>query len=279
MPVLDTKGGSHEEEEAEDAEALKHVVMFSGGIGSWAAAKRVAGRYGTDGLTLLFADTLMEDEDLYRFIDEASANVGGQFVRIAEGRNPWQVFTDKRYLGNSRVDPCSRILKRELMRSWLESHCDPNSTVVHLGIDWTEEHRFKKAARHWEPWMTRAPLCEPPYVFTSDLFEQLQATGIAAPRLYAMGFAHNNCGGFCIKAGQAHFVNLLEKMPERFRYHEEQEARLQETLGKPVTIMRRQRAGVLERLSLTQLREEHEQDARAHDADDWGGCGCLEGEE
>lgn len=31
--------------------------MYSSGVGSWAAAKRVAEKYGTDNLTLLFADT------------------------------------------------------------------------------------------------------------------------------------------------------------------------------------------------------------------------------
>jgi len=37
---------------------LEHVVMFSGGIGSWATARRVADEHGPEHLTLLFADTL-----------------------------------------------------------------------------------------------------------------------------------------------------------------------------------------------------------------------------
>jgi len=41
--------------------------MFSGGITSWAAAKRVAAEHGADNTLLLFTDTKMEDEDLYRF--------------------------------------------------------------------------------------------------------------------------------------------------------------------------------------------------------------------
>ncbi len=65
---------------------MKHVVMFSGGIGSWMTAKRVADVHGTDDLTLLFADTKMEDEDLYRFLDESAANVGGTLVKVAESR-------------------------------------------------------------------------------------------------------------------------------------------------------------------------------------------------
>lgn len=66
----------------------KHVVMFSGGIGSWAAAKRVAERHGTADMVLLFTDTKTEDEDLYRFIDEAAADVGAPLVKIADAERP-----------------------------------------------------------------------------------------------------------------------------------------------------------------------------------------------
>lgn len=63
---------------------MKHIVMFSGGVGSWAAAKRVAERHGTADLVLLFADVLMEDSDTYRFLGEAARNVGGELVRIID---------------------------------------------------------------------------------------------------------------------------------------------------------------------------------------------------
>ena len=95
--------------------------MFSGGVGSWMTARRVVDMHGTDGLVLLFADTMMEDEDLYRFIVDAAKNIGGEFVRIADGRTPWQVFTDERFLGNTKVDPCSKILKRQLLDKWRDA--------------------------------------------------------------------------------------------------------------------------------------------------------------
>ena len=47
---------------------MKHIVMFSGGIASWATAKRIAEQHGTDELIMCFADTQMEDPDLYRFL-------------------------------------------------------------------------------------------------------------------------------------------------------------------------------------------------------------------
>ncbi len=59
-----------------------HVIMMSGGAGSFAAAKRVlAGK--PNHVTLLFCDTLIEDEDLYRFLDDIEDHLGIPITRIA----------------------------------------------------------------------------------------------------------------------------------------------------------------------------------------------------
>jgi len=258
---------------------VQHVVMFSGGVGSWMAAKRVAEKHGTDNLILLFADTLIEDEDLYRFLDEAAANVGGKLIKVAEGRDPWQVFFDVRFLGNSRVDPCSRILKREFLRRWLDEHCDPASTTVYLGIDWTEAHRFERAQRYWVPWRVEAPLCEPPYLLKDDMLALLRAEGIRPPRLYELGFSHNNCGGFCVKAGQAHFALLYRTMPERYLYHEQREQELRDFLGKDVAILVDRRGGGARPMTLREFRERLEANDKRIDMSEWGGCGCFSGDD
>jgi hypothetical protein len=248
--------------------------MFSSGAGSWAAAKRVAEHHGTDDLTLLFADTLIEDEDNYRFLGEAAANVGGQLLRLAEGRDPWQVFFDKRFLGNTRVDPCSRILKRELMRDWLEEHCDPASTVVYLGIDWSEVHRFERAKGYWDPWTVEAPLCDRPYLDKREALAWLRSEGIKPPRLYAAGFQHANCGGFCIKGGQAQFATLLRFDRDRYLYHEEREQELREHLAKDVAILRDRTGGKVRPMTLREFRERLDAQG-SFDADEWGACACL----
>ncbi len=56
---------------------VQHVVSFSGGLGSFFAAKRVIDQHGTDNTTLLFTDTMTEDEDLYRFLDDTSTYLIG----------------------------------------------------------------------------------------------------------------------------------------------------------------------------------------------------------
>ena len=232
---------------------MDHVVQVSGGMGSYFASRRVIDKYGPDDVTLLFADVKMEDEDLYRFLDDIEEDLGVPITRISEGRDPWEVFKDVKYLGNTRIDPCSRVLKRDFLRDYMERNFDPDDTTVYIGIDWTEEHRFVKAKPRWEPWTLAAPLCEAPYLDKDSMREELERRGIAVPRLYEMGFPHNNCGGFCVKAGQAHFKILLEKMPERYAHHERKEQELREFLGKDVAVLReRSRPKIMARLGLTE---------------------------
>lgn len=257
--------------------------MFSSGAGSWAAARRVADTYGTDGLVLLFADVrgdstdphVGEDPDNYRFLAEAAADVGGELVIVADGRTIWQVFRDKRFLGNTRLANCSHLLKQEPARRWLAEHADPERTTLHVGIDWSESHRLPAVERGWQPYRVTAPLTEPPYLDREAVLADLRRRGIAPPRLYDLGFAHANCGGGCVKAGQGQFIHLLRTMPERYARWEAEEAALRDHLGKDVAILRDRTGGPVRPLTLTELRERHEARPEQLDLLDVGGCGCF----
>lgn len=254
---------------------MKHVVMFSGGLGSYFTAKRVAEKENIEDIILLFTDTLTEDEDLYRFMDETVKQLGVTFIKLADGRDVWQVFKDTRYIGNSRIAPCTRILKQELAKKWIKQNFEPNEVVLYVGIDWTEIHRLEKIKINWSPYEIQAPLCEEPYISRGEMSEQLKSLGIKQPRLYDLGFSHNNCGGFCVKAGQGHFKNLYEKMPERYLYHERKEQEMIEFLGKNVSILRRQKNNKKFPLTLRELRKEIENSSSEIDIFDIGGCGCF----
>lgn len=252
----------------------QHVVNLSGGLNSWLTAVRVKEAHGTDGLTLLFADTLIEDEDLYRFLDDVAAHVGVPITRIADGRTPWDVFRDVRMMGNSRLDPCSRMLKRELLNRWHEEHCDPGETTIYVGISWDESHRLDAIRARLAPWRIEAPLCEAPYITKPQILAECREAGIRPPRLYELGFPHNNCGGFCVKAGQAQFATLLRQMPGRYAFHEEKEEEFRSYLGRDdVAIMRDRRGGETKPLTMREFRERIEAGQQC-DMFDWGGCGC-----
>jgi hypothetical protein len=256
----------------------RHVVSFSGGTGSWATARRVVDQHGPDSVTLLFADTLAEDDDLHRFLVEASADIGIPVTRVCDGRTPEQVDVDRRWLSNSKVAQCSLELKIKPCRGWLDANCNPASTVLYVGIDWSELGRAEAIVRLWAPWQVQMPMTEPPYLDKHEIEADLRSRGIEPPRLNRMGFPHNNCGGACIRGGQAQWVHLLKMFPERFAAKERHEQNMRDLLGADIAILRDRRGGTTKPLPLTVLRQRHEAKNRQmdlFDPDDWGGCGCM----
>lgn len=263
--------------------AVKHVVMFSGGIGSWAAAKIASHRSAKENLYLVFSDVkgfsdnphIGEDEDTYRFVQEAAENVGGKLVILKDGRDIWQVFKDRNFLGNSRLAHCSFELKQKPARKWLEENCKPEETVVYVGIDWTEIHRLPAIVKNYKPWEVSAPLTEKPYIDKDEWLELARKEGLKTPRLYDLGFSHNNCGGGCVRAGQGQFKKLYEIMPERFKVWEEKEQEVRQYLGKDVTILTEVVKGEKKSLPLSELRRRMDDQPKMVDSDDIGGCGCF----
>jgi hypothetical protein len=258
---------------------MKHVVLYSGGLGSWGAALRVVAKHGKEDVVLLFTDTLSEDPDLYRFLDDTSAYLDVPVTKIAEGRDIWQVFNDTRYLGNSRIDPCSRVLKREMRAKWMKVNCDPADTILYVGIDWSESHRYEKFRKMCEPWKVLAPMCDAPYLTSNDHIARLKEIGIRTPRAYELGFTHNNCFNGCVKAGQTHWANLLEKMPERYAYNEQKEQELFAHLGKEVPFLRKTINGKKLYISLKTFREMIQNGQEDIPKFDFGGCGCFVGQD
>ena len=263
---------------------LHHVVMFSGGIGSWMTAKRVVDLVGSDKVTLLFSDVkgetedahIGEDEDTYRFIHEAAEMLGAELVTVIDGRNIWEVFRDRKFLGNSRIAPCSHELKQKPAKKWIYENTDPEKTVIYVGIDWSEKHRLSAVTRAYAPWKVGAPLTQPPYVTKENMLAEAEALGLRPPRLYSLGFKHNNCGGGCVRAGQKQFKLLLETMPDRFAEWERQEEKMQDYLGTEVTILTKTINGQKLPLSLSKLRQMAQEQPTLIDMTDEGSsCNCT----
>lgn len=264
-----------------DPDVRTRIVMFSGGVTSWAAAVRCIERYGRDSVVLAFADTMTENDDLYAFVSQATEQLGVPLHTIRDGRNVWEVFRDVRFLGNTRIDPCSRVLKRDALRTWLNENFTPDTGVVVLGMDWTEGDRIAKTAKYWTPWTVEFPLSEPPYIDKEEWIRLATEAGLPRNRLYDMSFMHANCGGFCIKAGQGQFAKLLEHFPDTYAYHEQEEQNLRTFLGKDIAILRDRRGGTTKPMTMKTFRERIqgvEDDPSCelpYDPLDIGGCGCM----
>lgn len=102
---------------------------------------------------------------------------------------------------------------------------------------------------------------------------------IIPPRLYSMNFAHNNCGGFCVKAGLGQFKLLYEKLPERYKYHENKELEVMLKNKNLKPFLKKNINGKVEYITLKYYRENYlesnSKQLTEFELLDYGGCGCA----
>ena len=274
---------------------MKHVVNFSGGAGSWMAAKRVAEKYGTDNLILLTADTGNEAPDWHEFVPAAAAEVGGELVivRNEEFRDIWELSFSRQLIPNNLAGFCTTEMKVKPIKKWQLENCDPTNTTTYFGYDWTEGHRLKRtrerlAAEGWP--LTEAPLLWEPILSKAQILEELAASDLPTPEAYSLGLSHNNClSTGCFKQGEAAWRLFLRVYPERYAYQEAKEQEFnafmaekgKERVGRKRGIIYRKRTGLPpEILTLKELRERIEtQGDLFADSGDWGACGCVDSED
>jgi hypothetical protein len=203
---------------------------------------------------------------------------------LVEGRDPWEVFRDVRFLGNSSVDPCSKHLKRQLRDKWLRANFDPSETLVVVGIGFDERHRFDNGEgggfgprRAADGWHAAAPLVDSLHGDMGPL-HFVRKAGLLVPRLYPLGYSHNNCGGYCCKAGHEHFRNRRNVQPERFAYDRMMERKIIAHLGADVSMLT-DRSGDGEKKPLTLDELDSRLAADPQLTFEWvtgsSGCGCM----
>lgn len=254
---------------------MKHIVSVSSGLGSaylWAIV--LAEHPDAIGV---FADVNGEDADNYRFLDEVHKLLGGGLVRLDnDGRTIWDVFRKTRFLGNARVDTCSRELKREPIERWLTDNCDKADTLLHIAVDWTEAHRIDAIRGGWgdKGWQTAFWMADR-FLDKHHALAWADEVGILPPSLTRDGWPHANCGGGCVRAGMGQFAALLVQRPKAFAEWERNEAEFREWIGKDVAILRDRRGGDAKPMPLTELRVRVGRGEIKPNLGD-GSCNCMQ---
>jgi hypothetical protein len=174
------------------------------------------------------------------------------------------------------------LLKRTFCDQWIAENYTPESVIVCVGIDANEGHRIANLAPRKLPWIYRAPLVEAGFFFPprAEKLQMVRDAGVEPPRLYALGFQHNNCGGFCVKAGLAQFKLLHETMPERYDWHVQKERELRAAVPNVRPFLRKTVDGKLNYVWLEDYREFllTGKPLVGEEKFDWGGCGCALGD-
>jgi hypothetical protein len=257
---------------------MKRIVSVSGGMQSAVCADRVVHRYGAGAVSCWFADTLVEDADLYRFLADLERRWGVPIHREADGRTPLQVAEDEHIIPNQKIAPCTFRLKIDRFLAYLQG-C-PKPATVYLGLAWWERHRMETPKRRYEevPGVTvDYPSLWKPVDYRPPA-EVIRSWGIAPPRAYAQGYQHNNCGGACVKQGKGDWLRLLRWKPDLFHQYEAWEQGMR-AKGPPFdgyAFCRDETGGEVRPVTLRELREgaegRLELQPALFDLDDAEGC-------
>lgn len=266
---------------AEHGRKPVHVAMFSGGASSAYVAYHIVQKYGKENSILFFTDTLWEDLDNYRFMEEVADYIGLEITTSIDGRTPEEVFFDMRFLGNSRMAKCSEELKVRQTMIFLEELRDIHNLepILYFGIGPHEQHRAINLQNFYEhnpiePIETRFPMIE---IFKEDMDAKTiiqNEWGIKLPRMYDLGFSHANCGGRCVRGGLGHYALLYKVWPDQYAEQEAMEERFREKFQKDVSILKRNGGP----FTLREYREMMERDgveAYLAEKDDTVPCVCA----
>lgn len=235
-----------------------HVVSLSGGISSAATAERVIARYGKENVRLWFADTSAEHPDLYRLLDFVEQRFGVPVIRYCDGRDPYEVAEDRGIIPNSKIAPCTAILKIAPCVKYVEQLLtDGYAVTMHIGYNWTEPNRKPATLKNWNSIGVDVAFDlidhEPIELRTNE--QIARGWGIEIPTLYKLGFGHNNCHGTCVKQGIVDWVRCLRYFPEVFSKREAWETRQRQKPGREnYAICREEVNGVRMGLPLAEIR-------------------------
>lgn len=261
---------------------MNHVISFSTGLSSALTVERVLQRYKR--AYVVFMDTLIEDDDNYRFSQQVQArwrklHPGMMAVSLREGRDPYRVSSDQNMIFNQKIHACTHVLKIEQFKKWLKTLVAP--PIVHIGIGFDEVHRCEAITRNYNAagYEVDYPLLWRP-VEHRPLTEVARADwGIEPPRMYEQGYNHANCGGRCVAQGIGDWVRTLTHYPERFAEVEEWEREMRKRPGlDKYAICRDQSRGEVKPRTLESIRLEYEERNR-HQLDMFdllsSGPGCV----
>jgi hypothetical protein len=250
---------------------LTYWISISGGKGS-AISAILAHENGLD-YQMVFADTQGEHSTTYAYIIDLSVKLGKRIHWLQDGRDIWDVFIDEKFIGNSRIAPCSKLLKTRPVLQFLKENAAEDDPIV-LGMDWSELDRIERAQKVWAPRPVVSLInqfkCQRP-----DWDKILSKYFSYEPELYKHGFPHNNCAGACVRSGMKQWATLLEKMPEEFAKAEAGEKRVRDAIGGKHTIINLRRKGHKRGITLEEFRHMYVAGEIKVEPFDYGGCGCF----
>jgi len=226
------------------------VVGFSGGVTSaWCAGWAIR-NFPRDEVVLLFHDTKEEDADTYRFNREMAAVLGLPITERSDGRSVSELFEDEGAIANNRMAFCSRILKAEQSKKYIQElrRSGVTDIVKVIGFSAHEWQRVQRATTHAEAdrITIRFPLVEEG-ITKQQCADWCNAQGVRPSSMYQWS-EHANCVG-CVRGGKAYWLAVKENRPEVFEARSAQERQFGHTILKDVSLPQLAATGLKRRVA------------------------------
>tara|TARA_Y100000034_G_C6760723_1_gene338785 strand:+ start:43 stop:804 length:762 start_codon:yes stop_codon:yes gene_type:complete len=188
------------------------VVWFSCGAASAVAGKFAVKKYG-DKVDLVYCDTGGEHESNISFLHECEKWYDKEIIIL---KNPkyddhFDVVRKKKFITNQYgFAYCTHELKINMRTD--AGYCD---SINIFGYTCEEEKRAKKLKEHSMDMITEFPLVDNA-VTKEDCLGIIWQQGIKMPRMYELGYSHNNCIG-CVKGGMGYWNKIRKDFPDAFK--------------------------------------------------------------
>lgn len=192
-------------------EALRHVLLLSGGKDSTALALYMRERYPEIEMEYVFCDTHKELQETYEYLTKIEAFLGKPVVKLSSEKKDrgFDHYLDvyRGYLPSPSMRWCTKKLKIEPF----EKYVGDDPVRLYVGI---------RADEHREGYISTKPNIEPVFPFKedgvtkTDVFEILEDSGVGVPEYYEWR-SRSGCY-FCFFQRRSEWVGLREEHPDLF---------------------------------------------------------------
>ena len=199
------------------------VCWFSCGVASAVATKlAIAENAGKLPIVVVRCIVREEHQDNDRFANECAQWFGQPIFNLINDKydgSIYEVFRSRKYISGIYGAPCTMLLKKEVRHKFER----PTDRQV-FGYCADEPDR-------WDSFLDAnnidavAPLIERGLEH-KDCLSIVQDAGIELPKMYRLGYKHNNCIG-CVKAtGQGYWNKIRDDFPDQFEQMAQESRRL-----------------------------------------------------
>lgn len=208
--------------------AKRIVCWFSCGAASAVATKLAIAESKNSGIPIVIAYTKVMEEhpDNMRFLKECEAWFGMPIQILCNEQYEGSinnVFLKTRFLVSPQGAACTRLLKKEVRKSFEE--IGDRQVFGYTFEEQSRVDRFIDANADVDIW----PILIEKNLSKMDCLAILKGAGIELPSMYKLGYKNNNCIG-CVKGGAGYWNKIRVDFPEVF----EQRAQTEKLLNRKI---------------------------------------------